>query len=169
MVNVMNALSRLLLLVLLVVPAAFAQTSVTLSGQTASATVLAGLTLANTQVLNFGKIVTSGTPGTAVLTTAGAMSYTGGITSAPGTATVASFTATGTTGQAVNLTIPATITITGPSASTMVITTSTDATANPITLATGTLIFKIAGSLAVSATQTTGAYNGTYAVTVAYN
>jgi|GEM_PF-5389979 hypothetical protein len=165
----MKALSRLLLLVLLVMPAAFAQSSVTLSGQTASATVLAGLTLVNNQVLNFGKIVTSGTTGTAVMTTGGGMSYTGGITSAPGSATAAAFTVTGTTGQAVNLTIPATITLAGPSSSTMVITTSTDAATNPITLATGTLVFHIAGSLAVSATQTTGAYNATYAVTVAYN
>jgi Domain of unknown function (DUF4402) len=167
-VNLMKALPRLLLLVLLVVPAAFAQTSVTLSGQTASATVLQGLSLVNNTPLTFGRIVNGATAGTAVLTAPGVFSTTGGVTAPAGNgATAASFTVTGSAGTTLTITIPATITLTGPGPS-MTVTTVNNAGTNPVALG-GTLTFGIGGSMAVAANQTGGAYSGTYAVTVAYN
>ena len=161
----MKALSRLLLLVLLIVPAAFAQTSVTTPAQTASATVLQGLTLGVSSALSFGRLVNSSTSGTATLSPAGVFSTGGGVTSAPGTATVPAFTVTGTAGTVLAITIPASIALTGPGTN-MVITTTNDSSTS---LASGTQTFHIGGTIAVAANQVQGSYSATYTVTVAYN
>jgi Mat/Ecp fimbriae major subunit len=170
-VEAMSYLPRLITAAMLLAgSAASAQTSVTLAGQTATATVLQGLTLTNTAALNFGRIVNAVTAGTAIMSTGGVVSVTGGVTAAPaGGPSTGNFTVTGTTGNAINITLPgAPITLTS-GANTMTVTAFTNsAGANPVAF-TSPLAFRIGGTLNVGANQAPGAYTGTYSVTVAYN
>ncbi len=71
---------------------------------------------------------------------------------------------TGASGATYSVTIPATVSLTGPGSAMTV--TLTDPGAG--TLTGGTDTFNVGGTLAVGASQTAGSYSGTYTVSVNY-
>jgi hypothetical protein len=157
---------------------------VTLTGNTAGATLVEVLTIANSVPLNFGVIgITAGTAGTVTMNTAG-LRTPGAVTTtiiATGTpSTVAQFDLTGTTDAVYTIGLPLTINVTtgaGLGDLTMDIdnlvvnvdgageATAVGATG---TLALGASTFLLGGRLNISTTQEIGVYAGTYNVTVDY-
>jgi hypothetical protein len=157
---------------------------VTLSGNTAGATLVKVLTITNTTPLNFGVIgITSGTAGTVVMSTAGVRTPGAPTTRIINTGTpktVALFSLTGTTDAVYTITLPAAITVTtatGSGDKTMdidVLKVNVDAAGEVAasgatgTLTLGASTFLMSGTLNISDTQELGVYAGTYAVTVDY-
>lgn len=157
---------------------------VILPGNTAGATLVEVLTIANTVPLNFGVIgITAGTAGTVTMNTAGLRTPDAGTTSiiATGTpSTVAQFDLTGTTDAVYTIGLPLTITVTtgaGAGDLNMDITdlmVNVDAAGEATavgatgTLALGASTFLLGGTLNISTTQEIGVYAGTYTVTVDY-
>ena len=88
------------------------------------------------------------------------------------TPTAAQFGVTGEGGQAVTVSVPATITMAGSGPN---ITVTTSATGSGVqTLsgalgAAGTLTVRVGGSFPLTSTTASGSYSGTFTVTVAYN
>ena len=117
--------------------------------------------------MDFGTMLTTGTAGTVTVTPAGARSSVnvdlfGGLPSA------ASFDVTGEAGQAYFITLPSS-TILSSGANTMTVDTfNHDAGATP-TLVGGSDTFNVGATLNVGATQASGTYSGTFAVTANYN
>ena len=160
---------------------------VTLTGNTAGATLVQVLTITNTTPLNFGVIgITAGTAGTVVMGTNGVRTPGAGTTTIINTGTqrtVALFSLTGTPEDTYSIGLPSTIgvTTTGAGDLTMdidAIMISVDGASEEgtpyggtHTLAAGTGLssFLLAGTLNISTTQQIGVYAGTYNVTVDYN
>jgi hypothetical protein len=157
---------------------------VTLPGNTAGATLVEVLTIANTVPLNFGVIgITAGTAGTVILNTAGLRTPDAGTTTiiATGTpSTVAEFDLTGTADAIYTIGLPLAITVTtgaGVGDINMDIDNlqvnvdgAGEATAVGAigTLTAGASTFLLGGTLNISTTQKIGVYAGTYSVTVDY-
>jgi len=133
----------------------------------ATATILEQVTVTKSADLDFGTIVVGATGGTVDISTAGARTCAAALVCS-GAVTAAAFDVDGTTGEVVDVTVPANVTLTsgtGPTATSMTATLSgSDAT---ITL-DGTDAFTVGGSLAVGANQAAGDYSGTFTVTVDY-
>lgn len=157
--------------------AAFAQNadqaSATATGQV---TIIRPLTIVNTsnQKLDFGRVVQPRT-GNSTITlsnSTGAVSTTGTAVALPGTTTFAPFVATGEGGQAVTVTVPATFDLSGPG---LPITVNLTPTVNGSTTLSGTLgssgtkAIDVGGNFDLSSGQASGAYSGTFTVTVQYN
>jgi hypothetical protein len=157
---------------------------VILTGNTAGATLVKVLTIANTVPLNFGVIgITAGTAGTVTMSTAG-LRTPGAVTTtiiATGTpSTVAQFDLTGTTDAVYTIDLPLTIAVaTGSGAGDLTmdidaLMVKVDAAAEATavgatgTLALGASTFLLGGRLNISTTQQIGVYAGTYDVTVDY-
>jgi hypothetical protein len=157
---------------------------VTLAGNTAGATLVEVITIANTVPLNFGVIgITAGTAGTVTMNTAG-LRTPGAVTTtiiATGTpSTVAQFDLTGTTDAVYTIGLPLTISVTtGAGAGDLTmdidnlvvkVDAAGEATAVGATgtLALGASTFLLGGRLNISTTQQIGVYAGTYDVTVDY-
>lgn len=157
---------------------------VTLSGNTAGATLVKVLTITNTTPLNFGVIgITTGTAGTVVMNTAGLRTPGAATTRIINTGvqrTVAKFDLTGTAAAVYTIGLPLTIPVTtalGAGDKTMdidALKVSVDGAAEATavgatgTLALGASSFLMSGTLNISATQELGVYAGTYDVTVDY-
>jgi len=137
----------------------------------ANATIISALTITKNNDLNFGTAVPAATAGTVVIapTAAGTQVCTTVVCTGAGNS-AAQFTLSGAATYTAVVTIPATVSLAGPGPS-MTATLSNSLTANKMLL-TGTAAdnFYVGGSLAVgtSALQTSGAYTGTFTVTVAY-
>ena len=136
---------------------------------TASADVITPIYVTQDTPLNFGKFSAgngNNGAGTVVVDkTTGLRSVTGGVQKidASDTSTVGAFTAHGADlGYSIAVT---NATLTG--AGTAMVATLV-ASKNTGTIASGTDTFQVGGSLAVPATQTAGAYSGSYTVTVSY-
>jgi len=176
----MKVASRMLTgALLLAAPAAFAQTSVINSTVPITVNIYKGLTLTQNSGLVFGNIVTSSGGGNAIMSPGGGLSYTGGITSAPGgTPSAATFTVAGTDTQLVNIIIPsAPVTLNGSGIATGHSITATTFTSSAsggstnggqVTLS-GATPFGVGATIGIAASQADGPYGGTFAVTVAYN
>jgi hypothetical protein len=160
---------------------------VTLTGNTAGATLVTALTIANTTPLNFGVIAIPATAGTVAMNTAGLRSPTGCTIVLTGTpSTVALFTVGGTASDNYTLTLPTSINVitaggggaglinemiidnivvnvdgTGEAAYTIPIST-------PALSGLGVSTFLVAGTLNIKALQTLGVYAGVYTVVVDY-
>jgi hypothetical protein len=139
--------------------------------------IVAGLSLAKTQDLQFGQIVRSAVAGTVVLDPTSANRVAaGGVTIGQNAGnTAARFVATGEPGYLYTLTLPATIaltkTVTSGTAPTMNVSalTSTLGASGIGTLATdGTQTFSVGGTLNIGASQETGDYQGQFNVVVTY-
>lgn len=149
--------------------AAFASTPAFAAGNTqtqqgtATATVIAPITLQHTNgaAIGFGKF-TTGTGGTVVVSPTGVGSPTGDVTFVSGnTNTADAFTV----GGEANRTFA--ITTTGGSVSMSFSTTPSAATGTLNN--SGTAAFSVGGTLTVPGTATAGNYVGTYDATVTYN
>ena len=123
--------------------------------------------------LNFGKIVPSSTAGTVVITPAGAISATSGVTlfEQDNTTSAATFTVTGESDATYAITLPESINISETGGTTTM--TVDNFTSNPS--GTGTLAangeqtLSVGARLNVDAGQVAGDYTGEFSVTVAYN
>jgi Mat/Ecp fimbriae major subunit len=183
----MNMKRTIVLLTAIIMMAGFTgkvMAQVTLTGNTAGATLVEVLTIANTVPLNFGVIgITAGTAGTVTMNTAGLRTPDAGTTTiiATGTpSTVAQFDLTGTGNAVYTINLPLTIAVaTGAGLGDLTMdidnlmvnvdgageATAVGATG---TLTLGASTFLLGGTLNISATQQIGVYAGTYDVTVDY-
>jgi len=130
----------------------------------ASVEIAAPIAVTQDTALAFGNIGPSAAAGTVIVSLAGAQSVTGGVTALGGTVAAGAFTVTGASGATYSVTIPGTVSLTGPGTAMEV--TLTDPGSG--TLTGGTDTFNVGGSLAVGANQTAGSYSGTYTVSVNY-
>lgn len=132
------------------------------------------IALAKNADLAFGRVVKPAS-GSGVLTisSAGARSVTGDVVPLNSTFNAASYTVTGEGGQMLNITVPSSFTMTTPNSGTP-ITVTTNKSAVGLTGLTGSLnstgsyTFNVGGSFNISNTTPTGAYSGSFNVTVDY-
>ncbi len=156
---------------LIIATSVFAFTAFLVSGEraeaitgNASAQIAIPVTIAETTPLDHGTVTASGSLGTVDITTAGVRSVTGGVAELGGSPTQGVFTVTGEAANAFTTTMDPTSSLTGPGAP-MVATLGNDAPAN---LTTGSATINVGSNLAVAASQTAGAYAGTFSITVNY-
>lgn len=151
----------------------------TLQAQTATATsnaaavIIAPLSITNTAGLHFGTIWRGTTAGTVTVDPlTGNRTSTGGVTLS-GLAplhSVAAFNVEGESGRDVNITLPASTTITnGAETMTVDVFVSDPDDTNPITLGAGATVLRVGATLNVLANQVSGTYTGTFDVSVNYN
>jgi Mat/Ecp fimbriae major subunit len=131
---------------------------------TARAKILRQVTVTNTSDLQFGTIVTAATASTVAVSTAGARTCGAGLVCS-GATTAAGFNITGTSGQVVTISVPASVTLTSGTNNMSATLTSSAATA---TLASNAASFTVGGTLSVGASQADGDYAGTFTATVDY-
>ncbi|MFM6949839.1 MAG: DUF4402 domain-containing protein [Novosphingobium sp.] len=145
--------------------AASAATSAT---ATASAEVLNTLTLSANSALNFGQIAAN-TGGTVTVNADSTVSSSGSLVST-GTRAPAAFTVTGSPNARVLVTLPASATLTRSGGTeTMAIGGFNSNPGSAFQLGgTGSANFSVGGTLTVASGQASGAYNGTFAVSVEY-
>ncbi len=145
----------------------------------AGAKVVPALTLVENAPMHFGTMtVKSNQGGTCIVSTAGVRSYTGGVslTNLAPLMSLATYTVSGEPLRTYAITLPATISITLTTHSmTINALLAKSASGTQSHTATGTLgvggseQFTIGGTLNVAGGQFKGLYQGTFAVTVAYN
>lgn len=148
-----------------------AQSSATVTVN-ASSRIIAPMTLAKTSDLAFGTIVKPSTgSGTVTIGTgADTVALTGGAV-AMGAVSRAKFTVGGEGGQTYAVTAPASFVLSsGANSLTVALTPSaTSGTLSGALGATGADTITVGGAFTLAATQPTGAYTGSFAVTTAYN
>lgn len=140
---------------------------------TATATIVAPLSIARTVDMNFGNVSVDATPGTVVLTPAGGRSTTGGcaLPSVTGTVTAASFDITGFAGTVYSITLPAGATTLNSGTDLMTVDTwqsSLTPTASR-TLTTGAETLNVGATLHVGGGQPGGTYVSATPFTVSIN
>ncbi len=136
----------------------------------AAVDIVTAITISETTGMNFGDIATSGA-GAVVLDTANGVTGDANNTPSGGTVTSAVF-GLGGANVGYTITMPASISVTGPGTTMTVDTytylaedTATDGTG---TIASGTGTMTIGGTLNVNSPQTAGTYTGTYTITALY-
>ena len=156
---------------LIIAASVFAFTAFLVSGDraeaitgNASAQIAIPVTIAETTALDHGTVTASGSLGTVTISVAGVRGVTGGVGALGGSPSQGVFTVTGDANNAFTTTMDPTSSLTGPGAP-MVATLGNDAPAN---LSSGSATINVSSSLAVAASQTVGAYSGTYSITVNY-
>jgi hypothetical protein len=131
----------------------------------ASATIAQPIAVSETTSLNFGTVTTSASAGTAVVSTASGLTTTGGVAAFGGTPSAAAYSVTGEGSSAFTVSLPTTATISS-GANTMTVDTFTHNAG--AALSGGSATFNVGATLNVGANQPSGAYTGTYTVTVNY-
>jgi Mat/Ecp fimbriae major subunit len=148
--------------------AALAFTATTAEAATATGTarakILRPITVTAVDDLQFGTIITGAAASTVDISTAGARTCGAGLVCS-GATTAGSFNITGTTGQTVTISVPASVSLTSGANS---MTASLTASAATAVLVANAASFTVGGSLAVGANQADGDYTGTYTATVNY-
>ncbi len=146
---------------------AFAATG---TGQ-ARANIVSPITVAESSVLDFGTIITTGgaTNGTVLISTNGTRTC-GVVTCTGGTPAAGAFNVTGSVGSTVSVSLPATVTLRNANSVAMTATLSSSLASanNRLSLTNGTGTFSVGAELTVAGSQQDGAYTGTYTVTVDY-
>lgn len=132
----------------------------------ASASIQQAISIVENTAMNFGTIAVDGTGGTVTISAAGAVSGPGGYTFS-GSPAAGNFTASGDASTAVTISFTAG-TLTGPGAAMTLNNFAHDAGVTPTTDVAGDLTFSVGADLVVNAVQASGAYSGTYTVTVNY-
>ncbi|MCU0376750.1 MAG: DUF4402 domain-containing protein [Bacteroidales bacterium] len=138
---------------------------------TASAVIVAPISIAQTADMNFGNIIAGAGAGTVVLTPGGVRTPTGvTFPSVGGTVAAASFTVTGLSGATYAITLPLTHNIVS-GANSMTVNAFTSNPSGTGTLTGGTEILNVGATLNVGAAQPAGAYTSAtgFTVTVNYN
>jgi hypothetical protein len=138
---------------------------------TATAAIIRPIAIAAIASLRFGVIARPSTAGTLTVSTAGAVSTTGGVTGSnainQGTLgpRAGTFRVSGEPGRSFVVIMPPTATVTAPTGSmTISLFTVGALTGSPA----GTLDIAVGGTLTVGANQTVGPYSGTYQITATY-
>ena len=155
---------------------AMAQSSATQS-TTGTTKIIQPITLAKNTDLAFGSVVkpNSGANSVAIDATSGSRALTGGgdAALAPSTSGRATYTVTGEGGQTFSISTPTSFDMQRQGGSdTITVALTQSAASGTISGAlgnTGTATFGVGGSFDVSAATASGAYSGTFDVTVAYN
>jgi len=134
----------------------------------ASATIAAPISISETAAMSFGSVTTSAALGTVVITTAGARSVTGGVGALGGSPAAAAFSVAGEGTSSYTVTLPASTSLTGTGAP-MVVDGINITGALSRSLSGGADTFSLGATLHVNASQASGAYSGSYTVSVNYN
>lgn len=133
----------------------------------ASANIQQAIQITEDTAMDFATIVADSAGDTVTLTAAGAVSSTGSSTFT-GTPAAGSFSVTGTPSSAVTISFSSGDTLTGPGTAMPLGSFTTDAGGTPSFDGSGDLSFDVGADLTVGASQTAGAYSGTYTLTVDY-
>ncbi len=133
-----------------------------------SVSIVQGIAITNTKPLAFGTIVGGAAAGTVTLSSGGVFSQTGNVPPLGTGQSAAAFPVAGDPSRAFSLTIPTSFTLAGASAS-LVVTTLPSGTGTQSLNTSGTYALTVGGSFPLAAAQATGAYTGSFAVTVQYN
>lgn len=140
-----------------------------------TAKVIRPISIAKTSNLQFGSVTRPSVgSGSISLSPAGVASVTGSnvIRYPSPAATVAAFTVTGEGGQAVTVSVPSTVTLSGSTGSVIATTSSTGGGAQVLSGsagAAGTVQVRVGGTVPLSGSTAIGTFTGTLAVTVQYN
>ncbi len=126
-----------------------------------TATLGAAISISNSSSLEFGKMEPTGVPGTVTISTSGTRTSSN-VNLWPSSVSAASFNVSGEGNESYTVTLPSSATLTSGGNTMTVDTFTHDAGGSP-SLSGGSANFN------VGATQTAGAYTGTFAVTVGYN
>ena len=132
----------------------------------ASAQIQQAISITEDTAMDFGTVAVDGSGGTVTISTAGAVTGPGGYTFS-GSPAAGTFTASGDASTAVTISFTAG-SLTGPGTAMTLNNFTHDAGGSPTTDGTGDLTFNVGGDLVVNAAQASGAYSGTYTVTVNY-
>lgn len=133
----------------------------------ASATIQAAIALTEDTAMDFATIVADSAGDTVTLATDNSISSTGTSTFS-GTTAAGAFSATGSPSAAVTISFSTGDTLTGPGTAMPLGNFTNDAGGSPAFDGSGDLSFNVGADLTVNATQTAGAYSGTYTLTVDY-
>jgi hypothetical protein len=152
---------------------ALALSTPALAANTASANatvnIVSPLTLTNNTGLNFGTVVGPFAGEVVHVDTAGVRTCPGTLTcSGNASVSAASFSLTGTAGQAVVLTIPNSVTLNGSVSGSLSVDLSGDKPADPTLDASGDASFSVGGKLTIPAGTVDGVYSNTFDVTANY-
>ena len=153
--------------------AALALSTPALAANTASANatvnIVSPLTLTNNTGLNFGTVVGPFAGEVVHVDAAGTRTCPATLTcSGNASVSAASFSLTGTAGQAVVLTIPNSVTLNGSVSGTLSVDLSGDKPANPTLDSSGAASFAVGGKLTIPGGTVDGVYSNTFNVTANY-
>ncbi|TQV74409.1 DUF4402 domain-containing protein [Denitrobaculum tricleocarpae] len=132
----------------------------------ASAQIQQAISIVENTPMDFGNVAVDGSGGTVTISTAGAVTGPAGY-SFSGSPAAGNFTASGDASTAVTISFTAG-TLTGPGTAMTINNFTNDAGGTPTTDGAGDLAFNVGADLVVNAAQASGAYAGTYTVTVNY-
>lgn len=141
----------------------------------ARATVVDGITVVETQYLNFGSIDATAAVGTVTIAPDGTRTSSGGVLEIGSTFTSGSFTINGGPGMLLTYLLPSgSITLLGQNTGqplTVSAFTTIDGTAplNGTTDASGAAVLKVGATVTIPANQVADVYNGTYEVTISHD
>jgi len=132
----------------------------------ADAEIQTAISIVENTTMDFGTIAVDGTGGTVSISAAAAVTGPAGYTFS-GAPAAGNFTASGDASTAVTISFTAG-SLTGPGTAMTLNNLAHDAGGTPTTNGSGDLVFNVGGDLVVGVAQVSGAYSGTYTVTVNY-
>lgn len=170
----MKTIKRVLLTGILMFTVSIAMFSQVSATSSASAIIVGPIAIANTAGLAYGNVAVNATPGTVVMTPAGARSVTGGCTlpAVTGSPSAASFDVTGAANYTYAITLPAAATTISFGANNMTVDTWTSTPSGTGTLSgAGAQTLTVGATLHVGGSQAAGTYTSAtpFTVTVNYN
>lgn len=137
-------------------------------GASARATVEDPLSMSKNSDLSFGRLVLLTGQSGAATWAAADQSWTVTGATAMGSRAIGKFTVTGTASQAINFSVPSSITMTNGHGDTLPITVSTTAQGTQLIGTNGQFIFYVGGQISYSSSTPTGAYTATFTVSANY-
>ena len=132
----------------------------------ASAQIQTAVSVVENTTMSFGDTAVDASGGTVSMTSTGSVTGPAGY-SFSGSPAAGAFTVTADASTAVTISFTDG-SLTGPGTAMVLNNFTHDAGGTPTTTAGGSLAFNVGGDMVVNATQTSGAYTGTYTVTVNY-
>lgn len=165
------------LLLVILAPAAFAQTSATSVPVSASANIIPGISITNTSALSFGDFIAASNGAVVLGTNDTLSSVAAGVTPAGGIITSAAFTVTSSGSKHFSVNVPASVTLAGPANITVdqfsfgsptATCNATGCTAAGAVGASSSTTLKVGARLNLVGTEPTGSYASTFTVTVSY-
>lgn len=133
----------------------------------ASINIATPLVISQVADLSFGDTFVPATGGTVVVSTAGVATQTGDVVLPTGTVTAAEFDVVGETSSAYTVTLPTTATMTNGVTGTITV-DGFNHNATEVLNVSGAETFQVGATATLAAAQESGAYTGSFDVTVAY-
>lgn len=136
----------------------------------ATATIVAAISIDNTEDLNFGEVVTSSGSGTVTVSPAGVRTASGVTLGSDAAVSAASFSVTGGAGYTYDITLPSSSVTLSDNGNTMSVDNFISDPSGSGTLSSGgTQTLNVGATLTVGENQAPGSYSGSFVVTVAYD